>query len=284
MQYKNIIILGTSRLAAVCGKEIKDKIYEVIIIDTNKVPNKILEMTCEKMGLLYCFFNEREREKFIINKKGNTLLFSITNPWIIPKMILKKKGLKAINFHHSLLPRHPGRNAEAWAIFEGDPQAGITWHYITPNIDMGDIIIQRGIKLNQDITSLKLLRIQDRLAEEAFKTVVDNILGDKACSVPQDIRLRSKMHYSWEAPNDGYLDPNWESNIVSRYLRAMDYGPLEVLGKPRIIVSDKEYTWKTYSISDTDKKGDMNITIIDDYIILDREQMQFKLYNIERIG
>ena len=51
-----------------------------------------------------------------------------------------------INYHNSLLPKHPGRFAEAWSIFEEDKKSGITWHLVVPEVDKGKIILQKDIE------------------------------------------------------------------------------------------------------------------------------------------
>src|SRR4051812_20830997 len=55
-------------------------------------------------------------------------LFSIVNPWILPKDVLDPAPRGAINYHDPLLPRYAGPYATPWALINQEPSHGITWH------------------------------------------------------------------------------------------------------------------------------------------------------------
>jgi len=59
--------------------------------------------------------------------------------------ILKEYKNKIINFHPSLLPSYPGRNAIDRAIEDNAPILGNTAHFIDEGIDTGPIILQSVI-------------------------------------------------------------------------------------------------------------------------------------------
>ena len=284
MNYQNIMILGTSQLAAFCARIITGKGYGVCVIDTGPVPNTILSAACKSAGVSCFHFSKAERKNAILGAKGDTLLISVVNPWVIPQEVLNKKGMKAVNLHHSLLPRHPGRNAEAWAIYEGDQQAGITWHFVIPKVDAGDIIIQAGVKLNDTVTSLKLLQIQDRLAKETFEKICPDLLEGKVTGTPQDREKRPVLHYSWQVPNDGYLDISWGAVKISRFLRAMDYGAVKTLGRPKIVIGKYEYTWDSYKIMYAKEgAGVQEIETVNSNIMIYKKEAVFKLKNAQRM-
>jgi methionyl-tRNA formyltransferase len=146
------------------------------------------------------------------------------------------------------LPRHPGRNAEAWAIFEQDSETGITWHMITEKVDAGKILIQKKVSLDEHMTSIQLLKKQHSLAVQGFTEILEDVVNSKMVVSSPNNNLRGQLHYSWEVPNDGVLSLDWDGAKMSAFLRAMDYGILDVLGKPSVIIDGVGYTWKKYLI------------------------------------
>lgn len=52
---------------------------------------------------------------------------------------------KLLNIHPSLLPKYPGLHTHQRALDAGDEEAGVTVHYVTPELDGGPPIIQARI-------------------------------------------------------------------------------------------------------------------------------------------
>ncbi|MDJ1434357.1 formyltetrahydrofolate deformylase [Halostagnicola sp. A-GB9-2] len=63
---------------------------------------------------------------------------------------------RIINVHPSLLPAFPGAAAYMQAIEEGVRIAGVTAHYVTPDLDQGPIITQRAFNVPDDATEAEL--------------------------------------------------------------------------------------------------------------------------------
>ncbi len=54
---------------------------------------------------------------------------------------------KLLNIHPSLLPNYPGLNTHRRALEAGDKEAGVTVHYVTPELDGGPPIIQARVPI-----------------------------------------------------------------------------------------------------------------------------------------
>lgn len=251
--FEKAVVIGSNKTAAVCAEilirgGIKTEFFTVEGTQ-GVISQKVLAATARGHIMPNRVVRKEFLTEFLMEEQKNVLLVSAANRWLIPTEILAKKNLTAVNFHNSLLPRHPGRNAEAWCIFEQDTVSGITWHFIEPKIDAGDIIIQKEILLDEDITSFLLLRKQNEMAVEAFRLFLPELLCGR-CSRTKQEGTRGKLHYSWERPNGGILDLNWKADKISSFLRAMDYGLLKELGDPECIINGETYTWKKYIVSD----------------------------------
>ncbi|MEP4146589.1 MAG: phosphoribosylglycinamide formyltransferase [Halioglobus sp.] len=60
---------------------------------------------------------------------------------------------KLLNIHPSLLPKYPGLNTHRRALEAGDKEAGVTVHYVTPELDGGPPIIQARVPIQSGDTS-----------------------------------------------------------------------------------------------------------------------------------
>lgn len=126
-----------------------------------------------------------------------TLLFSIMNNYLFPKSVVDNSALLIINLHHALLPHHPGRNAEAWAIFEGDDEAGITWHIVSADVDAGEIISQHHVRIEENMSSLSLYRELNTISLESFPQVLEKVIGsEKIQTYPQPTNTHYPLHYA----------------------------------------------------------------------------------------
>lgn len=54
---------------------------------------------------------------------------------------------RIVNIHPSLLPDYPGLETHARAIADGKTESGCTVHYVIPELDAGDPIIQRRVPI-----------------------------------------------------------------------------------------------------------------------------------------
>jgi phosphoribosylglycinamide formyltransferase-1 len=67
---------------------------------------------------------------------------------------------RMINIHPSLLPKYKGLHTHARAIDAGDTQAGCTAHWVTPELDDGEIILQAAVPiLNGDTPETLAARV-----------------------------------------------------------------------------------------------------------------------------
>ena len=74
---------------------------------------------------------------------------------------------RLINMHPSLLPKYKGLNTHKRALGAGDKSAGTTVHWVTPELDAGDIIRQVEVPISSEDTEetlkAKVLDAEHRL-------------------------------------------------------------------------------------------------------------------------
>lgn len=245
---EKIYVLGTGNLALHCARYVKDRGNEVLVFEMAEKKSMFMQVRAEKLGIPY--FHETKQQVFqiLLEETEEILLVSAINEYILPEEILEKENVTAINLHQALLPKHPGRNAECWAIFEQEQVSGITWHYMEKEVDKGDIIIQKEIALSESITAYELFQKQIQVAGEAFEEIFQGVINGNIERTPQEKTKEISYHRSWERPNDGYLDLEWRAEKISAFLRAMDYSVLKVMESPKLQYQGKTYQWKKYEI------------------------------------
>lgn len=88
---------------------------------------------------------------------------------------------KLINIHPSLLPKYKGLHTHARALEAGDVEHGATVHWVTPELDSGEIILQRAIPILADDTPQSLKErvhaLEHQLYPEALKLAVKSIIN-----------------------------------------------------------------------------------------------------------
>jgi phosphoribosylglycinamide formyltransferase-1 len=80
---------------------------------------------------------------------------------------------RVMNIHPALLPSFPGLHVQQKAIDWGVRYSGATVHFVTPEVDMGPIIIQAAVPVLQDDTeetlSERILREEHKIYPEAVR-------------------------------------------------------------------------------------------------------------------
>jgi methionyl-tRNA formyltransferase len=136
----------------------------------------------------------------------------------IPSTVLAFAQHGGVNVHPSLLPRHRGADPYFWTIRRGDAKTGVTAHWISPQYDEGDVIMQRSMDVPADVTSMRLARLLDRPSLEVMLESVRLIGRGEAPAVSQDHELATMA----PRPDDDDCEIIWENGAddVLRLVRA----------------------------------------------------------------
>ena len=72
---------------------------------------------------------------------------------ILTPVFIQPFAGKLLNIHPSLLPKYRGLNTHQRALDAGDTEAGVTVHYVTPELDGGPPIIQARVPIKDSDTA-----------------------------------------------------------------------------------------------------------------------------------
>ena len=144
---------------------------------------------------------------------------------IVSKDVLAVPDRGAINLHKSYLPHNRGANPNVWSIIK-DTQAGVSLHYMTPEVDAGPIIDRREVPVHPDDDARNLYERLEAEQFEQFREVWPNIRDNTVNTVEQDPDAGS-YHYKQEFVDMWELDREAEANIgeLLDRLRALTFEP-----------------------------------------------------------
>ena len=124
------------------------------------------------------------------------------------------------------------------------------------------------------MTAMKLYKQQSALGEAMFAECIEDILSDRCPSGRQPEWEENQMHFSYEVPNKGWLDLKWTLPEISRFLRAMDYGSLLLMGRMYVLYDGRKYSFYRYKIKDSAEGTPVRIIAENEgnLVILDQEK------------
>ncbi|WP_347272941.1 formyltransferase family protein [Candidatus Kuenenia sp.] len=157
LQNKRIIFLGNLEEGLLSLSRLIREGYNVQICLGDK-RSDVLKEYCETHNLHYADGKIVKGNDFLemLNIYKPDLLVSNNFLYLLPEQVLK--NYKAINLHSSLLPDYKGRTPVIQCILEGKQKTGYTIHYMSPEMDCGNILLQRKIPLSGQETSVDIMR------------------------------------------------------------------------------------------------------------------------------
>ena len=102
---------------------------------------------------------------------------------ILKADFLSKWNNKVINIHPSLLPDFKGLNAQEQALRAGVKTTGCTVHYVSPEVDAGEIIIQASVPILEgdsvESLSRRILTEEHKCYIEAIRLIAESGVEDQ---------------------------------------------------------------------------------------------------------
>lgn len=150
-------------------------------------PTKVKE-TALKYGLTIYEPEKASDPKFIENlrKRGPDLIVVAAYGKILKKELLDIPKYGCINIHASLLPRWRGAAPIPWAIISGDEYTGVTTMQISEELDKGDILRQKKVKISEEETSASLSKRLSLLGGDLIVETLKDLKSGRLSPIKQD--------------------------------------------------------------------------------------------------
>lgn len=140
---------------------------------------------------------------------------------LIPTHIYKIPRYGTLAVHDSLIPDYRGFAPLNWAIINGEQYSGVTLFYISDDMDGGDIVGQKKIKISPIDSALTLYEKVCDLTCELIIETIPLLKGNSAPKIQQDYSAGSFC--CSRSPNDGMINWYEKSHNIFNMIRALSY-------------------------------------------------------------
>jgi len=142
---------------------------DAVFLGLNDVGERIYEWLVDREDVHVLALLTHEDQLDLVHEVEPDLIVSAGFRHIVPESVLEVPPLGAANLHKAHLPYNRGANPNVWSIVEENP-AGVSIHYMTPDVDDGPLIDRREVPVYPDDTGRTLY---DRLEETQFEQFKD---------------------------------------------------------------------------------------------------------------
>ncbi len=243
MKKLNYIFIGGKQLGYNCLNFLLKKknkpIFLIPNLDDNgkdNIFNKSIKKLAKKKKIR--IINLRNLSRILDKKKIIIdVIFCLGSSQIIPRKILEKSTMGALNIHPSLLPKYRGRYSIPHAIFAGEKYSGISTHWIGKKIDTGRVISQVKIKIKNQDTAETVYKKFTSIATAEFRKLYFRIIKNINFNYKK-INFKSSKYKKKSLPNNGMIDWRWSGEKILRFIRSMLHEPFP---PPKLKIGLKDY-------------------------------------------
>ena len=151
------------------------------------------------------------------------IICSVYYRYIINDDVIESVRGKIFNLHPSLLPEYKGCSSLTWAMINNEKYVGFTYHYLTSEVDCGNILLQMKLEIEPfDLQNTLYKRVMFE-SLKYFKDVVRMVLEEDAGTFQDD---NMGKYYKRGCPLKGEIDDAWDSEKIKRFIRSMVCPPL----------------------------------------------------------
>ena len=131
-----------------------------------------------------------------LRARGVDLLVSLACPQKLGPELLAVPARGAINLHGALLPRYQGIFPSFWVLAKGEPETGVTVHWMDERLDHGDVLLQRTVRIESGDTVHSLVRRSKvDVGRHALLEALERIERGDAPRQPMDLSRASYFTY-----------------------------------------------------------------------------------------
>lgn len=191
-----VIFCGTPAFAVGVLKAIMGTSHEIVAVLTkpdkvNKRGHGIKFSAVKEYALtnslpIYQFEKVGRDGYDILSSLKADIMITAAYGQILPERVIDLFPFGVINAHASLLPKYRGAAPVQYALLNGDTEVGITIMRTVMEVDAGDIILKKSIKLKGDENTEEVLDQLSPLAGDAIVEVLDLIYNNSMVLTPQN--------------------------------------------------------------------------------------------------
>lgn len=148
------------------------------------------------------------------------LLISCGFPYILEGEIIDRAKF-AINVHPTLLPKYRGYRSGPYILINNEKKSGVSIHFLTNNMDQGDIILQKEFPISSFDTTKSVFRKCMQIEPIVLYEAIQKIKDDQIIRIPQNEVDATEYSYI-RTPEDSEIDWNKPLKDLYNQIRACD--------------------------------------------------------------
>ena len=220
--WRVFLVCSIRPIAEVLAAKLRELGHEPVAILAPRVerPSELaLGPTAAPPGLDVLFAKDKHAIEPLVRAYEPDLLTCWGFPWKIPQAALDVPRLGSINLHPALLPRHRGPIPLAWALRDGDPHWGATWHRMDAELDTGNLLVQTTTPIEDD--DVDISEFGPRLLA-AGADILPRALERVAAGDPGDPQPEEGVSWAGHFEDDDYarIDWSWPARKIHDQVRA----------------------------------------------------------------
>jgi methionyl-tRNA formyltransferase len=199
----------------------------VVFLGINDAGMRIYEWLCDREGVFVHSLLTTKNQLQVIKDIQPEYVIACGYRHIVPEEILDVPVGGCLNIHPAYLPYNRGANPNVWSIVEGTP-AGVTLHWMDPNLDTGDIIARRKVEGDFSDTGKDLYERLEDAQVALFRETWPNIVAGEIDETEQE-EDAGTYHRTSDFEELCELDPNEEVRVKEFLdrLRALTFPPYD---------------------------------------------------------
>lgn len=201
-----VVFMGTPEFAVATLEKIIEAKHDVVAVVTvpdkpagrgQKLNESAVKLAAIKNNIPVLQPEKLKNEEFIsVLQKLNADLFVVVAFRMLPEIVWNMPPKGTINLHGSLLPQYRGAAPINWAVINGEKETGVTTFFIQHEIDTGNILLHRKIKINENDSAGT---IHDELMEvgaELMVETLEKIEKNEIEGQPQEKFIQSELKHA----------------------------------------------------------------------------------------
>ena len=133
-----------------------------------------IEAAAKKIGADFKVISNVNKKEYV-RELNPDLIVSFSAPQIIKPTLLGIPKYGILNVHGALLPNYRGCLPSFWYLFNDEKLGGATVHYMSADIDDGDICVQKSVDISDCKTMFQLMRKTKLVGGEAMVEAIERV-------------------------------------------------------------------------------------------------------------
>lgn len=155
----------------------------------------------------------------IIVQNKITSAATISWKYLLPMELNSHLEDELIVFHDSLLPKYRGFAPTPTAVICGENEIGVTAIYANEQVDQGDIVLQKSIRIEHDMYIDEIIKEQSKLCALMLEELTKQLETNSIIRIPQN---EDEATYSvWRSPEDCHIEWDKSAENIYNLIRAV---------------------------------------------------------------